>query len=140
MENEKLLKLLLSKINSNELRLINETYKRKYVDIEFDSFFEDLKVIEEKCSIKPYKTPDDFCSDLEKDGYVISIVGTYDGIHDVTSTFHTWRNGAHRGYGDTLTMDIWTDAYLNIDNNGNEIILSSRQLISKFKSPRFKYS
>lgn len=135
-----LLQFLIDKIEKGELKIISESYKRKYVEINILDNYSGFTVIPDKCCVEPYKTTLLACKDLEKNGYTFIIVGTWDGIHEIKYTFNTWLNKAHRGYGDTIIVNGWNDTpYLNFDNNGDEIILPKRELIDKYKSPQLKY-
>ncbi len=135
---KKLLDLIIEKIESNELYLIFEHYKTKYVEIENKNIFDKFLLDKSKCTIEPYKSS--IGPELEKDGYTITIVGTYNGSFETIRIFNTWKNKAHRGYGDTIICAGWNGTpFLNIDNNENVIILPEKELINKYKSPKSKY-
>ena len=78
------------------------------------------------------------CKDksLEINGFTITLVWQ-SGYHEV---FNTWINKGHKGYGDSIINLNWgIESFLNIDNQGNDIILKDKYKISQYKSPRLKY-
>lgn len=141
MKPQELLKFLIAKIKSGELKAINEHWKRKYVEMHELQNYNGVAIDEEKSSIDPYKLPKDWRDkSLEDDGFVITLVISYDNVHWIPKKFTTWYNGKHRGYGDTIIVDGWNcTPYLNFDNNGNEIEIKEKTLMEQFASPQLKY-
>ena len=129
-----LIELFNNKIQNGTLKLLYEEYKTKYVYIKELELYKGILDIN-KCNIEKYKS---LCKDksLEINGFTITLVWQ-SGDHEV---FNTWINKGHKGYGDSIINLNWgIESFLNIDNQGNDIILKDKYKISQYKSPRLKY-
>ncbi len=130
LDEKSLLEKIIHKISKGELKIVHERTGTKFIYMELMNVFTGLKVLHDKCNIL-------YIGDGQ---YEITLVGTFNGTHEITKKFWTWKDGAHKGFGDTIIALGWNGLpYVSMDNNGEDIVIADKSLISEFISPTRKY-